>query len=127
MAAITDKLYELESTLEGMVEGAGKDVPSKGDLSDIVSHLDYIIDLLGTMVSANTFAQIKEQQKNGYNGISDRADTINELLKTGEISGDVDLYPMTITENGTYQAGAGKGFSKVVVAVESTEPGNTEP
>lgn len=118
MAAITDRLYKLETTLEGMVSSSGKTVSDKGELSDIVSHLDYIIELLGTMVTAETFETIKEDQKKGFNGIDDRVDTIDKLLGSGEISGDVDLYPITITENGTYSAGAGKGYSRVVVAVD---------
>lgn len=104
MASITDKLFELEASLEEMVDPSAKEAIQNKDRSDIVSHLDYVIELLGTMVSKETFAKIKDKAANGFNGIADRIATIDDLVGSGEMSGggssgDMDkLIDRTITE-----------------------------
>ena len=115
MASIQDKLFETEKQLEGLVTASGDTLPDPGERTDIVSHLDYTIALLGTMVSEEVYKAALKKQAEGYNAIADRIVTINELLSSGEISGDVDLDPLTITENGEYNPGMGKGFSLVTV------------
>ena len=104
MAAITDKLFELEASLEEMVDPSAKEAIQNKDRSDIVSHLDYVIELLGTMVSKETFVKIKDKAANGHNVIADRVATIDDLVGSGEMSGggssgDMDkLIDRTITE-----------------------------
>ena len=116
MANIEVGLLETEKQLSSMIEASGKTVPQPGERANIVEHLDYIIQLLGTMVSSETFEAAKEKMANGYNAINDRIEIVNWLLASGEISGDVDIEPLTITENGEYTPGAGKAFGRVVVS-----------
>ena len=115
MASITDKLFETERQLQGMVKASGDIVPVPGERSDIVSHLDYIIQLLGTMVTKETYDAGKKKMAAGYNAIQDRVEAINWLLSSGEISGDVDVEPLTVSENGEYMPGAGKAYGRIVV------------
>lgn len=116
MANIEVGLLETEKQLSSMIEASGKSVPQPCERANIVDHLDYIIQLLGTMVSDETFEAAKEKMANGYNAINDRIEIVNYLLASGEISGDVDMEPLTVTENGEYMPGAGHAFGRVVVS-----------
>ena len=112
---IEETLFYIEKQLEGMVEASGKVIPTPSDRTDIVTHADYIIQLLGTMVSDETFKSIMESHSHDSNGIADRILVINDLLQSGEISGDIDVESLTITENGEYNPGLGKAYGKVTV------------
>ena len=117
--SIADKLLETEHALEALVRASGETPPVVGDRPDIVSHLNYITDLLGTMVSKQTYDEIR-QKVVSYGAVSEKIDMINALLESGEISGDVDMEPITITENGEYSLGAGRGYSQVTASVPNT-------
>lgn len=84
--SITDRLFKTEECLAQMVETAGGTVPTPGERTDIVSHLDYIIALLGVMVTEETLDTATEKMAKGYNAIGDRIDIINDLLASGDIS-----------------------------------------
>lgn len=48
----------------------------------------------------------------------------NSFSSGGSSAEEIELEELTITENGTYSAGAGKGFSKVTAQVEGEQLGN---
>ena len=121
MGNVTDMLLDTEASLESMVEASGKTIPKPGQRYSTVEHLDYIINLLGTMVSKETYKAVKKKMANGFNAINDRVEIINYLLSSGEISGDVDIEPITITENGEYTPGAGHAFGRVTVSTPEAE------
>lgn len=83
MANTTDRLFETETQLESMVEASGKTIPKPGGRANIVEHLDYIIALMGTMVTDETYKEAKKRMAKGYNAIPDRVETINWLLASG--------------------------------------------
>ena len=92
MAYISDYLDRTEKALESMVTSSGKELPAPINGMDVVSHLDYIVRLLGTMVSEETYNEIvKEQHDNVGMGIEDRTRAIAMLMESGEISGSGDL------------------------------------
>lgn len=126
MGNVTDMLLDTEASLESMVEASGKTIPKPGQRYSTVEHLDYIIDLLGTMVSKETYKAAKKKMANGFNAINDRVEIINYLLSSGEISGDVDIEPITITENGEYTPGAGHAFGRVTVSTPVVEDQSTK-
>lgn len=61
MANIESGLFDTERQLSSMIEASGKTVPVPGERASIVDHLDYIIALLGTMVSDETYNTAKRK------------------------------------------------------------------
>lgn len=122
--AITDKLFETNSELEKIVEGAGKTIPEAGERTDIVSHLNYTLDLLKAMVSPETAAEADAKLASGFNGIQDKLDVVNFLLASGELPSGGDEVEVLPTTTFTFESKA-QDRMQVVPDLSPEEYGET--